>query len=173
MRLSKSNEMLHVQYFVAQRFHIGSFFLEAGLLHQLHQQLCRCSSSQYCRSSQSNRCQRYVFSSGMHSPPACWWQVPKCCVGLAVEIQAWQWWHIFQNSPPQFFSADTLQKWGMIPYIREFKHQTLFATQTQTQRNLIIKANEMCIICHTLISHWPKNLGYVGFELTLQITFGA
>ncbi len=57
--------------------------------------------------------------------------------------------------------------------IRQFKHQTLFATQTQTQRNLIVKANQMCIICHTPVSHWPKNLGYVGFEFTLQLTFGA
>ncbi len=39
--------------------------------------------------------------------------------------------------------------------------------QTQTQRNLIMKANHMCRICHTFISHWPKNLGYVGFEFTL------
>ncbi len=30
----------------------------------------------------------------------------------------------------------------------------------------------MCRICHTLISHWPKNLGYVGFEFMLQLTFG-
>ena len=56
---------------------------------------------------------------------------------------------------------------------RQFKHQTLFATQTQTQRNLIMKANQMCRICHTLISHWPKTLGYVGFEFALQLTFGA
>ncbi len=56
---------------------------------------------------------------------------------------------------------------------RQFKHQTLFATQTQTQRNLTVKANQICRICHTLISHWPKNLGYVGFEFTLQLTFGA
>ncbi len=41
---------------------------------------------------------------------------------------------------------------------RQFKHQTLFATQTQTQRNLIVKANQMCRICHALISHWPKNI---------------
>ncbi len=61
------------------------------------------------------------------------------------------------------------------PVNRQFKHQTLFVTQTQTQtqRNLIVKANQMCRICHTLISHWPKNLGYVGFEFTLQLTFGA
>ena len=38
---------------------------------------------------------------------------------------------------------------------RQFKHKTLFATQTQTQRrsNLIMKANQMCIICHTPICH--------------------
>ncbi len=59
---------------------------------------------------------------------------------------------------------------------RQFKHQTLFATQTQTQRNLIVKANQMYMYrnCHTLISHWPKKLGYIGFEFTLlQLTFGA
>ena len=55
----------------------------------------------------------------------------------------------------------------------EFKHQTSFATQTQTQRNIIVKPNQKGRICHAPISHWPKNLGYVGFEFTLQITFGA
>ncbi len=50
---------------------------------------------------------------------------------------------------------------------RQFKHQTLFAMQTQTQRNLIVKANQMYRICHTLISHWPKNLGYIGLGLSL------
>ncbi len=57
--------------------------------------------------------------------------------------------------------------------IGQSKHQTLFATQTQTQHNLIFKANQMCRICYTLISHWPKNLGYVGFEFTLQLRFSA
>ena len=57
--------------------------------------------------------------------------------------------------------------------IDKFKHQTLFATQTQTQRNLIVKANQMCRNCHAFISHWLKNLGYFGFEFTLQVTFGA
>ena len=27
--------------------------------------------------------------------------------------------------------------------------------------------------CHTLISHWMRNLGYVPFEFALQFTFGA
>ncbi len=57
--------------------------------------------------------------------------------------------------------------------IRQFKHQTLFATQTQTQYNLIMNTNPMCRICHTPLSHWLRNLGYVPFELTLQFTFGA
>ena len=60
-----------------------------------------------------------------------------------------------------------------ILHIGQFKHQTLFATLTQTQHNLIMKANQICRICHTLNSHWPKKLGYVGFEFTLQLTFGA
>ncbi len=54
--------------------------------------------------------------------------------------------------------------------IRQFKHQTLFATQTQTQRNLIMKVNQICRICHTFISHWAKNLGYVGFEFGLSLS---
>ncbi len=58
-------------------------------------------------------------------------------------------------------------------YIGQFKHQMLFATQTQTQRNLIMNTNPMYRICHTPISHWLRNLGYVPFELTLQFTFGA
>ncbi len=57
--------------------------------------------------------------------------------------------------------------------IDKFKHQTLFATQTQTQRNLIVNINPMNRICHTPLSHWLRNLGYVPFELTLQLTFGA
>ena len=44
-------------------------------------------------------------------------------------------------------------------YIRQFKHQTLFATQTQTQCNLIMNTNPMYRICHTPISHWLRNLG--------------
>ena len=35
---------------------------------------------------------------------------------------------------------------------RQFKHQTLFATQTQAQRNQIVNTNPMCRICHTPIS---------------------
>ena len=46
---------------------------------------------------------------------------------------------------------------------RQFKHQ----------RNLILKANEKGRICHTPNSHWLRNLGYVGFEFALQLTFGA
>ncbi len=41
-------------------------------------------------------------------------------------------------------------------YIGQFKHQTLVATKTQTQRNLIVAANPVCKICHTPIAHWPK-----------------
>ena len=52
----------------------------------------------------------------------------------------------------------------------QFKHQMLFATQTQTQPNLIVNINLMCRICHTLISHWLRNLGY---EALLQLTFAA
>ena len=48
-----------------------------------------------------------------------------------------------------------------------------FQMQTQTQHNLIMKVNQMSIIYHTPICHWPKNLGYVGFEFMLQLTFGA
>ena len=36
-----------------------------------------------------------------------------------------------------------------------------------------MKANQMCIICHTPICHWLKNLGYVGFEFTLQLTLNC
>ena len=42
-----------------------------------------------------------------------------------------------------------------------------------TKRNLIVSTNPMCRICHTPISDWLKNLGYVPFEFTLQFTFGA
>ena len=45
--------------------------------------------------------------------------------------------------------------------------------QTQTQWNLIVKPNQKGRICNTPISHWLRFLGYVGFEFTLQITFGA
>ena len=34
-------------------------------------------------------------------------------------------------------------------HIGQFKHQTLFAKQTQTQCNLIMNTNPMCRICHT------------------------
>ncbi len=34
-----------------------------------------------------------------------------------------------------------------------------------------MKANEKRRICHTPINHWLRNLGYVGVEFTLQITF--
>ena len=56
-----------------------------------------------------------------------------------------------------------------------FKHQTQFATQTQTQHNPKAKPNQKGRICHTPINHWLRFLGYVGFEFTLQIdlTFGA
>ncbi len=75
---------------------------------------------------------------------------------------------------PEEIAINIFQKcFRLGPDIRQFKHQTLFATQTQTQYNLIVKANQMYRIYHTLISHWPKNLGYVGFEFTLQLTFGA
>ena len=36
-----------------------------------------------------------------------------------------------------------------------------------------MKATQKGRICHTLISHWLRNLFYVGVELTLHITFGA
>ncbi len=36
-----------------------------------------------------------------------------------------------------------------------------------------MKPNQKWRICYTLISHWLRFLGYVGFEFTLQITFGA
>ncbi len=52
---------------------------------------------------------------------------------------------------------------------RQFEHHTLFETQTQTQRDLIVAANPECKICHIPITHWPRNLGYVQFELTLQL----
>ena len=55
--------------------------------------------------------------------------------------------------------------------IGQFKHQTLFATQTQTQCNLIMNTNPMNRICHTPISHWLRNLGYIRFELTLQLIY--
>ena len=61
------------------------------------------------------------------------------------------------------------QGWGcMSPIGRELSH-----TDTQAQCNLIVKPNQKWQICHTPISHWVRFLGYVGFEFTLQITFGA
>ena len=53
-------------------------------------------------------------------------------------------------------------------YIRQFQHQMLFAMQTQTRHNLIVKANQKQRICLTPISHRLRFLGYVGFEFTLR-----
>ena len=57
--------------------------------------------------------------------------------------------------------------------IRQFEHQMLFATQAQTQRNLIVAANPVCKIGHTSITHWPNNPSCAPFEFTLQLTFSA
>ncbi len=65
------------------------------------------------------------------------------------------------------------ERFCLISDNRQFKHQTLFATQTQTQRNLIVKPNQKGRICYTPMSHWLRNLGYIGFEFTLQLTFHA
>ena len=58
-----------------------------------------------------------------------------------------------------------------VTHDRQFKHQTQFATQTQTQCNLIVKRNQTGRICHTPISHWLTFLGYVGFEYTSKYHF--
>ena len=54
---------------------------------------------------------------------------------------------------------------------RQFKHHTLFAMQTQTQRNPFAKPNQKGRICFSPISHWLRFLGYVGSEFTLQMTY--
>ena len=41
----------------------------------------------------------------------------------------------------------------------------------QTQCNLIVKPNQKGRTCHTPISHWLRNLGYI--EFMLQLTFDA
>ena len=68
------------------------------------------------------------------------------------------------NSSP-LFAGILLELLSHVACIRQFKHQTLFATQTQTQRNLIVKPNQKGRICHTALSHWLRNLGYVGSTL--------
>ncbi len=50
--------------------------------------------------------------------------------------------------------------------IGQFLHRTLFATQIQTQRNPIGAATPPSLIA-------KKNLGYVPFKFTLQLTFAA
>ena len=59
--------------------------------------------------------------------------------------------------------------------VGQFKHQTLVATQTQTQTqcNPVLNTNLMSRICHTPSCNWLKNLGYVRVVFTLQLTFGA
>ncbi len=58
---------------------------------------------------------------------------------------------------------------GACDLLRQLRHQTQFATQTQTQCNPIAKPNQKGRICHTPISHWLRFLGYIGFEFTLQV----
>ncbi len=75
------------------------------------------------------------------------------------------WWHtdpVFGAKKNKNFVdfLSEIQHW----VIGQFQHLPLFATQTQTQRNLIVKANQKQRICHTPISHWLRFLGYVGFE---------
>ena len=57
--------------------------------------------------------------------------------------------------------------------IGQFKHQTLFATQTQTQHNPDFSANDWWGCSKFCSLDWCSRLGYVGFEFALQITFGA
>ena len=52
-----------------------------------------------------------------------------------------------------------------IPLWTQFKHQTLVATLTQTQRNPIVKANQKGRICHTPNNHW---LIYLGLFILLR-----
>ncbi len=56
---------------------------------------------------------------------------------------------------------------------KQFQHQTQVATQTQTERNPVMNTNPMCRIFYTPSCDWLKNLGYIGVEFTLQLTFGA
>ncbi len=56
---------------------------------------------------------------------------------------------------------------------RQFQHQTLFAMQTQTQCNLEIWANDWWGCSKFSAFDWLSQLGHVGFEFTLQITFDA
>ncbi len=126
-------------------------------------------------------CAAQVFSL----VPGCWLRGKRVVGGAGRNITAHAvaifccWWSSVANITLNWYLIwmDKLGLWMMLHWHswgnRQFKHQTLFATQTQTQRNLIVKANQMCRISHTLISHWPKNLGFVGFEFALQLTFGA
>ncbi len=69
--------------------------------------------------------------------------------------------------------AFSLRKVPALEFLFELKHLDTRQFKHQTQRNLIVKPNQKGRIYHTPISHWLRNLGYVGFEFTLQLTFGA
>ncbi len=73
-----------------------------------------------------------------------WWRLQNAQLGCCAQLRL--------SSVPTSFQDN-----------RQFKHQTLFATHTQTQHNLIMNTNPMCRICHTPISHWLRNLGYVPY----------
>ena len=56
----------------------------------------------------------------------------------------------------------------------QFSKKRHLQRKFKPQQNLVMNTNPcMCRICHTLISHWLRNLGYVQFELSLHLTFGA